>query len=209
MSRSRLLLALLALTALTATAPADAAKPRAKKKPADQILVTAQVVVTSKITTRCKIISSNDAWSIETATTTYKYGFDGASPVGRKDLGRMKRTGEHTYLLERQVEGESEYVKPMTLGPTVRPLGEQNGHWGPTAKRVRKGKGKKATDELRLDFESLGLPRSTIIAVPKRGGSETYALAVPTKRKPVTGQGGECTASDETAITGTVTIRRT
>ena len=207
MSRSRTLVALLAATALLPAAATDA-KPRAKPKP-DQLLLTAEVVVKSIITTRCPIISSNDAWSIETTTVTYKYGFDGASPVGRKDLGRMRRTGEHTYLYDRKVEGDSESIKPVTIGPTVRPLGDQSTGWGPLAKRVRTGKGKKAKSELRLDFTPLGLPRNTFLLIPKRGDSESFALNEPKKNKPIDGQGGECTASEQTEITGTATLKRT
>lgn len=204
MVRSRILIG--ATLAAVALAPAVAdAKPRGPAAPRGPFFnVSGNVARTSVLTTRCPIVSALRATSIETTTTTYSYTFSGGSPKGR-DRGGVRSNGETTYLFERQVEGESEYVKPETIGPSTRKLGSQEAGFSTAVRRVRDDGRRWA---LSVDFGTLagGLRHTMTLPVPRKGSSKTYPIAPTpvTRRDPRPAPG--CTHSEVITIRGSITV---
>jgi hypothetical protein len=189
--------------ALTPVAAADAKRGKGFKPPKGPFLsVNGSVARTSVVRSRCPIASALRATSIETTTTTYRYTFSGRSPKGR-DLGSVRNKGESTYQYVREVEGESEYVKPESLGPVTRPLGEQESTFGSAVRRARGARG-----ALDIDFNSLagGLRHTMTVPVPKKGAPITHLINPDpvTRRDPRPAPG--CTHTELITVTGTITV---
>lgn len=206
MLQKRILMGALATAlALTPVAAADAKKrPPAPKGP--YFVLIGDVARTSVVTSRCPIVSALRATSIETTTTTYSYAFGGDSPKGR-DSGGVRARGESTYLYVREVEGESEFVKPTQMGPSRRPVGSQESTFGSAVQRVRGDRGSWA---LKIDFGPLvgGLRHTMTIPVPAKGKSATHAVRMEpvTRRDPNPAPG--CTHVEEITAGGSITIKQ-
>lgn len=195
--------AVLAALAL-ASAAADAQK-RGSAAKGPSFTVSGNASRTSVLRSRCKIPSALRATSIETTTTTYTYTFTGAGAKGR-DPGRLRSDGETTYLFEREVEGESEYVKPETLGPTrTRVGGQESGGLGDALRLVREGK----RTMLHIDLGPLagGLRHTMTVPVPKKGGKPvTHSIEPPPFDRRLPRPSPGCEHSETVTIRGSITV---
>lgn len=203
MLQRHILVGALAAALVLAPAAADAKKrPPAPKGPFFSI--SGNVARTSVVTSRCPIASALRATSTETTTTTYRYAFSGNSPKGR-DLGSIRSKGESIYKYVREVEGESEYVKPETLGPARRPLGDQESTFGSGVRRVRDDRGKWV---LGVDFRTLagGLRHTMNVPVPQKGSPITHLVNPDPVRRTIPRPAPGCTHSEEITITGSITV---
>ena len=210
-SRTHLRLPAAALVAASvALAPAivPAAAP-AKAKGGAQFL-EASVEFTSIITQRCPAIVGIDAWTTDVTTTVYRHSVSGTGPSGR-GKGSMEIEGEQTYTTVRTVQGESDTIKPYTIGPTKRPFSTRTASWKGVVSRITAGR-KKGRQQYAsyLDFTGIDptLDVQVTSPVPTPGQTFTYPLKGDEKKKGLTDQGGNCTATEVQTVTGSVTFGR-
>lgn len=194
-----------AVLAALALAPATAdAQKRGSAPKGPSFTVSGDVSRTSVLRTRCKIISALRATSIETTTTTYAYSFSGAGAKGR-DPGSLRTDGETTYLFVREVEGESEFVKPETIGPTRRRVGgQEGGGLGDALRQVKDGK----RTMLSIDLGPLagGLRHTMTVPVPKKGKKATHPVSPPPFDRRLPRPSPGCEHSETVTIRGSITV---